>query len=287
VPRDELEVTLEAVHQALEKIGNAQVTNDENVSKVSVVGLGMARQTGVADCMFRALAENDINIQMITTSEIKISVLVHRDEAQKALRTVHQAFDLDQAPADAAGDAHQALQNRSATDAADVVARLQGVGMEELMIDDIAMDPTQASVTIRGVPDTPGVAARVFDEVAQAGIFVDMIVQSFGHDGLANMSFTVPKEKLEESVTVAQQLAKTFKCQEVTSTADVAKLSVSGIGLRSHTGVAIRMFDALSSADINVAMINTSEVRVNVIIDGPHGPTGLAALQNAFADALR
>jgi len=287
VPRNELEITREAVEESLAKIGLAEVTYDENVSKVSVVGLGMAKQTGVADQMFRALFEAGINIQMITTSEIKISALVERDQAQAALRAVHQSFGLDKPPADAAADAHEALSRHTPTDAADVISHLQGIGMEGLIINDIAVDQTQSSVTIRSVPDTPGVAAKVFEEVAAAGIFVDMIVQSFGHDGLANLSFTVPKEKLAESVAVAQRLAESFNCQDVTSTADVAKLSVSGIGLRSHTGVAIRMFAALAGAGINVAMINTSEVRVNVIVDGCHGETGLEMLQTAFADALR
>jgi aspartate kinase len=156
--------------------------------------------------------------------------------------------------------------------------------MEELTIDDITLDTTQGRITIFGVPDTPGVAERVFRRIAEAQIFVDMIVQSYPSSGTANLGFTVAKEDLERSVRVAQGLTSEYPSLRVTSSPDVAKLSVSGIGLRSHTGVAIRMFRALAEARINVAMIDTSEVRVNVVVDGRDGAAGLECLKQAFAD---
>ena len=285
VPQNELSVTLEAVEQAAKHLGAQQLTYDENVSKVSVVGLGMARQTGVADRMFRALSAAGINIQMITTSEIKISVLVERNEAQKALRIVHQAFGLEKGPPPR--PAASVERNRPTGNAVDIVARLQGVGMEELTIDDISLDESQARVTINDIPDAPGVAAKVFEDVAAAGIFVDMIVQSHGHSGRASLTFSVPKLKLTESLQVAGRLTGEFHGGSITSSPDVAKLSVSGIGLRSHTGVAIRMFRVLSEAGINVDIVSTSEVRVNILVDGTKGQPALACLQSAFADALR
>ena len=169
-------------------------------------------------------------------------------------------------------------------DALAVVEQLRG--MEELTIDDISLDSSQGRVTIFGVPDTPGVAAHVFHDIAAAGISVDMIVQSCPSGGSANMSFTVPKASVAASVAVVQRLTSSFPSLRVTSSPDVAKLSVSGIGLRSHTGVAIRMFRALAEARINVAMINTSEVRVNVVVDGPQGPASLHCLQESFADVF-
>jgi aspartate kinase len=289
VPRDELSVALEAVREAADLLGAEGVVHDDNVAKVSVVGLGMARQVGVADRTFRAIAEEGINIQVITTSEIKISVLVARDAAQRALKAVHQTFQLDRPPSSAPASAAEALarsEGPSGT-ALDVVARLQGMDMEELFIDDISLDQSQARLTVSHVPDTPGVAAKVFEEVAAAGIFVDMIVQSFGRQEMANLSFTVPQEKLAQCLQVAQRLAGEFRCGPVTSSPRVAKLSVSGVGLRSHTGVAIRMFRALADAGINLEMISTSEVRVNVVVDGQHGEKGLACLEQAFASAMR
>jgi aspartate kinase len=234
--------------------------------------------------MFRALAESNVNIQMITTSEIKISVLVSRDQGAPALRTVHRVFELDKEPAGARTPSG-AKQPPHSGDAGAIVARLQG--MEDLEISDIALDDGQARVTIANVPDAPGLAAQVFEQIAAGGILVDMIVQSFGGDGLANLSFTVPQPALDEAVKLSEGLAANLNCGPVTSCPRVAKLSVSGIGMRSHTGVAIRMFRALADAGINLDMINTSEVRVNVVVDGSAGPEALKRLQAAFADAQR
>jgi aspartate kinase len=277
---DDLPLTLECVGKVIAQWPETKLTYDDNVSKVSVVGLGMARQTGIADRMFRELAAAGVNIQMITTSEIKISVLVARDDAVKALRAVHQAFALDRAPKNGDGDG-AGHASSSTEEPVDIVRRLQS--MEELTVDDIALDETQARVTISGVPDVPGVAADVFEEIARSKIFVDMIVQSYGHDGLAALSFTVPHESLTAASLVAGRLAKKFGCTGVSTSSRLAKLSVSGIGMRSHTEVAIRMFECLAEAGINVEMINTSEVRVNVVVAGEHGRKGLECLEKTFA----
>ena len=285
VPKNELPQTLDAIRAAAERVGAGSVTSDDKVAKVSVVGLGMAEQTGVADKMFRALAAGGINIQMISTSEIKISVLVDSDQANQALRIVHQAFELQKGPA--AGTAAVA-SHTNGVDAAAVAEALQRANMEELTIDDVSLDASQARVTIAGVPDQPGIAAGVFDQIAAAGVFVDMIVQSIGDEnGRASLSFSVPKTQLDQAVAAAKKIATGLSCDSVQFSPDVAKLSVSGVGLRSHTGVAIRMFKALAESGINVDMINTSEVRVNVVVEGKSGDRGLKALQAAFADALR
>jgi len=288
VPRDELAVTLNAVNEAATKLGNPRITFSDTVSKVSAVGLGMASQTGVANKMFHALADADVNIQMITTSEIKISVLIDRQEAQVALRAVHQAFQLDVEP-ELQPDVPASSQKPAASDVdmVDVVSRLHGVDMEELVIDGIALDQSQASITMHDVPNKAGVAARVFDEVAEAGIFVDMIVQSYGGNDTVRITFTVPAGKVDDCVQVATRLSNSLGSGTVTSEPSIAKLSVSGIGLRSHTGVAIRLFTALAEAGINVAMINTSEVQVNVVVQPQHGEHALECLQQAFQDVIR
>ncbi len=298
VPQNELDTALEAVREAAKIVEAEGITSDANVAKISVVGLGMAKQTGVAQKMFRSLADAGINIQMITTSEIKISVLVSRERAQEALRIVHRAFELEResksgshAPraAEGAGSNEAAGNGNSRGEiAAAVVARLQSMNMEDLTIDDVTLDSSQARVTISGVPDKPGLAAKVFEDVAAAGIFVDMIVQSHpSAAGVATLSFTVPQDQLKKSVEAASRIAQSLGCKQVTSSPNIAKLTVSGVGLRTHVGVAIRMFKALSDAGVNVEMINTSEVRVNVVVDGPSGQRGLTQLQAAFADVLR
>ena len=286
IPSEELAPTIEQVNLAIEKLGAGEITIQEEVSKVSVVGLGMARQSGVANKMFRALADEGVNIQMITTSEIKISTLVDRDQSQPALRVVHNCFELDEARESSADFA--ALVARSEKqNAVDVISRLQGFGMEDLMIDDIKLDQSQSSVTITGVPNDPGIAAGVFDKIAEAGIFVDMIIQSYGANDRADLSYTIPKESLSRAVEVSEEIAKELGCKGVLSNADIGKLSVSGIGLRSHTGVAIGMFQALADANVNVMMINTSEVRVNVVVDGAKSELALEKLQQQFSNSFR
>lgn len=282
--RDDLPATLKAVEEATRELGAEGYNYDDDISKISVVGLGMATQSGVAEQMFRSLAERGINIVMISTSEIKISVLVTRQYGVEALRTVHQAFGLDREPPEVATGAAVPEEPSLPGDTAHVVARMQG--MEQLMIEDIALDASQGRVTLLGVPDTPGLAAQVFDEIAEGGIVVDMIVQSVGREGRANLSFTVPQKDLQKSVAIATQLAEGFGCPPPTSCPNVAKLSVSGIGMRSHTGVASRLFQSLASAGINVDMISTSEVRVNVVVDGSQGQKALEVLQQQFADVM-
>jgi aspartate kinase len=220
---------------------------------------------------------------MITTSEIKISALVARDQCREALRIVHETFELSKRPAEINPEA--GIETQGTPDVSQVVDRLRQLdSMEGLAVDDVHIDESQARVTVIGIPDLPGIAADIFETVARADVLVDMIVQSFGKDGSASISFTIPKEQLAAALSATEAAAKKHGCASVTNSPDVAKLSVSGIGMRSHTGVAVRMFGALAEAGINVGMINTSEVRVNVIVDGAAGEKGLAALQAAFAD---
>jgi aspartate kinase len=241
----------------------------------------MATQTGVADRMFRALAEEQINILAITTSQIKISALVRREHAMPALRAVHSEFELEKPPHDRSQFGAK-VPASSSQSAVDVVARLQR--MEDLTIEDVQLDETQGRVTISQVPDQPGIAAEVFEAVASEDIIVDMIVQGMSHQGEATLSFTVPRESVAAAAAVAGDAARRLGCGPVTSDTEIAILSVFGIGIRTHTGVGVRMFQALAQAGINVEMVGTSEVRVNVVVDAAEGPAGLKALQAAFAD---
>jgi aspartate kinase len=282
VLEDDLNNALAAVRKAATELGAEAVLHDASVSKVSIVGLGMATQTGVADRMFRALAEESINIEAITTSEIKISVLVKREQALAALRAVHAEFELDKSPSDrrSFGDGEASARRG---DAVDIVRRLQR--MEDLTIESVSLDESQAQVTMFDVPDRPGISAQIFEAIASENILVDMIVQSIGRDGLADISFTVPRSELEH----ARKVIKTLTGElggEIRDVPAVAILSVKGVGIRSHTGVGLRMFKALAEADINVEMVSTSEVRTNVVVAADKAEAGLAAMKAAFADVL-
>lgn len=287
VPKDELKNTVRAVREAVSRVGATGFTQDDDVSKVSVVGLGMAEQTGVAQKMFRAIADAGINIQMITTSEIKISVLVARGEALAALRAVHQTFALDQQPADAVTWNELPKRTPTQADIDKLVVDLQVADMEQLALSEITLSDNQARVTLSGVPDSPGLAADVFDAVAAAGVFVDMIIQSYdGFQGETSISFTIPRKQFEAAMQVMERLRGKFSIRRVCGSKDIAKLSVSGIGMRSHTNVAIGMFEVLAANDINVEMINTSELRVNVVVSSATGGKALACLQEKFAERL-
>ncbi len=242
----------------------------------------MATQTGVADRMFRAFADEGINIEAITTSEIKVSVLVKREQALAALRAVHSEFELDRAPKDRVKFGEKLPATRKA-DAADIVARLQR--MEDLTIESVSLDEAQAQLTLFDVPDQPGISAHIFEAVASDGVLVDTIVQSIGRDGQADVSFTVPRNSVEQASKVLNILSKEMG-GEVKVDPAVAILTVKGVGVRSHTGVGLRMFKALAEADINVEMVSTSEIRVNVVVDAKKGAAGLVALKKAFADVL-
>lgn len=283
VLKEELKSASRVVEAAVEQMGATGFASDDDVSKVSVVGLGMAMQTGVAQRMFRALAMADINIQMITTSEIKISVLVSRSQSLPALRAVHQAFELGRKPADAAQWNELPRRQPSQADLDKLVRDLQAADMEQLRLSDICLSDDQARITLAGVPDAPGLAASVFEAVASAGVFVDMIVQSCeGYQGETSISFTIPREQYGKCLELVEGLKSKFKISRVSGCREISKLSVSGIGLRSHTSVAIGMFEALASSGVNVEMINTSELRVNVVVASQYGQSALKCLRERF-----
>jgi len=158
--------------------------------------------------------------------------------------------------------------------------------MEELSITDIGLDESQASISIEGIPDTPGVAATIFDATAEAGVVVDMIIQSYlDQDNIASITLTVPRDDVEKTVDVLQQLIGDFPGeQEILCNPAIAIVSVSGIGMRSHTGVALRMFQALSDVKINIEMMNTSEMRVSIVVDSDQARRAGQVLAQAFAD---
>ncbi len=282
VLEDDLPKALTASKKAADELKAKEVLHDPGLSKVSIVGLGMATQSGVADRMFRVLADAKINIEAITTSEIKVSVLVKREQGIAALRAVHSEFELDRKPRDRVKFGEK-LPSAKQADAVDIVARLQR--MEDLAIESVSLDESQAQMTLFDVPDRPGISARIFEAVASENILVDTIVQSIGRDGLADVSFTIPRASVEKARTVLKNLSKELGGEQKDEP-KVAILTVKGVGIRSHTGVGLRMFKALSEAAINVEMVSTSEVRVNVVVEAAKGAAGLAALKKAFADVL-
>jgi len=281
VPAIELHATIKALGPVIQEMG-ARVQDEEGVSKVSIVGTGMRSHTGVAQRMFTALADAGINMKMITTGDIKISVLVDKNDGVKALRAVHKAFDLDQPrPGSGLPIDEKVPDTFNGKNEQELLAQL--ASMEDIVVSDVVLDDEQGRITIASVPDRPGNCSRIFQAVADAGIVVDMIVGNPSENGLAQLSFSVPSTDLQRALEVTQKVVKSIDPKAVAGAdSNIARLIVSGIGMRTHTGVAKRMFGALAERGINIAMINTSEIRVSVVVDKSKGPEALDALKNAF-----
>ena len=278
VPADDLAQALDVTRAVAKALGATGVSHDDSMAKVSVVGVGMAREEGVAGRMFLALSREGINVRMITTSEIKISVLIDRADAAKAVKAAHAAFELEKPEVDTAESSGTAAPPAKSSPL-DVVRRLEG--MEDLAVEDCQLDSSQALVTFTDLPDTPGVAADVFEEIGRQKLFVDMIVQSHPRGGRAELSFTVPSVDRERAIEVAGKIAKA-RGATVANVPNVAKLSITGVGIRSHAGVADRLFAPLGDAGVNVDLVSTSEVRLNVVVAAEQGKQSLEVLRKAF-----
>ncbi|MBP9956246.1 aspartate kinase [Geopseudomonas guangdongensis] len=154
--------------------------------------------------------------------------------------------------------------------------------MEQPIISGIAFNRDEAKLTIRGVPDTPGVAFKILGPVSAANIEVDMIVQNVSHDNTTDFTFTVNNNDYEKALGVLRQTAESIGAREVGGTTDIAKVSIVGVGMRSHAGVASRMFEALAKENINIQMISTSEIKVSVVIEEKYLELAVRALHSAF-----
>ncbi|MCG3199568.1 MAG: aspartate kinase [Candidatus Omnitrophica bacterium] len=155
-------------------------------------------------------------------------------------------------------------------------------GMEEILVTGICSDKTEARISVYGIPDQPGIAAQVFEQLASQGLSVDMIVQGKGEDGLANMSFTVTKSDLNDAVKATEVVAKKLKARQVSVDEKIAKVSIVGVGMKSHGGVAAKMFRALADKGINIYMISTSEIRISVVIDEDYTELAVRTLAKDF-----
>jgi aspartate kinase len=286
----DLPQTLSLVEQAAADIGARGVDCSTDVAKVSIVGMGMRTHTGVADRMFQALARRNINILMITTSEIKISVLVEKSRGEEALLAIHDEFELHAPLPEYMEGVPFRLKEKTLVELSASEERLRSIArnlpaMEDILVSDIDSNDRQGRVTLYRVPDRPGVAYRIFSEIAKAHIGVDMIVQNVGTDGATHLSFTVLRTDLAVAGAVARRVMDELGGGEVEAESNMVKISVRGVGMRSHTGVASRMFRALANQQINIQLINTSELHITTVVDRHSGPKAVRALDDAFGFA--
>ena len=151
--------------------------------------------------------------------------------------------------------------------------------MEAVLVSGIALDKNQARVTLRGVVDKPGIAAEIFTALARENINVDMIIQNVGHDGTTNLGFTVPQNELEVAKETMQKLSA---AKHVEFDDAIVKVSVIGVGMKSHSGVACLAFETLAEEGINIQMISTSEIKISMIVDQKYGELAVRVLHDAY-----
>lgn len=155
--------------------------------------------------------------------------------------------------------------------------------MEQALISGVTLNRDEAKLTVLDVPDQPGVAGNILGAIASANIEVDMILQNVGADGNADFTFTVHRNDYEKSVEILEGLVATLGAGSYEADKKIVKLSVVGVGMRSHAGIASKMFDALAKDGINIQMISTSEIKISVVIDEKYGELGVRCLHEAFA----
>ena len=154
--------------------------------------------------------------------------------------------------------------------------------MEQVMVSGVTGDRNQAKITFIGVPDHPGIASRIFGPIGSANILVDMIIQNVGQGDLTDLSFTIPRGDLHKAVDLANRIAKDIGARSVELKDKIAKVSLVGVGMRSHSGVAARMFETLAAKGINIMMISTSEIKISCVIEEQHLEPAIQALHQAF-----
>ena len=155
--------------------------------------------------------------------------------------------------------------------------------MEQVLVSGVSLDRDQAKITLRHVPDKPGLASKVLGPIAAANISVDMIIQNASTAGDADLTFTLPKTDVTRALTMVEQTAREIGAQASSDT-EVVKVSVVGLGMRSHSGVAARMFETLATEGINIQMISTSEIKISVVIEAKYGELAVRALHKALIE---
>ena len=155
-------------------------------------------------------------------------------------------------------------------------------GMEKPLISGIAFNRDEAKLTVLGVPDRPGIASRILGPIAEANIEVDMIVQNVAEDGTTNFTFTVNRAEYGKALAILETTRQQLQARQVESNDGIVKVSIVGVGMRSHAGIAAKMFGTLAHEKINIQMISTSEIKISVVIDEKYLELAVHALHEAF-----
>ncbi len=256
----------------------AEVIVDRQIAKVAISGAGMIGRPGIAAKMFKTLADAKINIQMISTSEVKVSCVVDESDCDRALNVLAQAFDIDLDAVRAEFLAKPSISQPQVTEQSTV---------KQPPVRGVALDRNQAQIAIRRVPDIPGMAAQIFGLLAEKNISVDAIIQSqrcrvFDNIPTRDIAFTVTQSDADLACSVLQELSQRVNCGEVAGNCAIAKLSIVGAGMAGQPGVAAKFFAALAAEKVNIQMITTSEIKISCVIDESEATKALIAVHDAF-----
>ena len=258
--------------------GEAEVMIQQQIAKVSISGAGMIGRPGVAAQMFATLSAAGVNIQMISTSEVKVSCVIDAADGDRAVAALCQAFEITSQESGDRGDLREAVAPPAqSASPASPTPPVRGV----------ALDLNQARLAIRQVPDRPGMAAKLFGLLAQHNISVDMIIQSQRCriiNGLPSrdIAFTLAQMDAEAAKTTLEQAAADLGWGEVVVDNAIAKVSIVGAGMVGQPGVAAKMFAALAQQQINIQMIATSEIKISCVVPQEQGVAALQAIHAAF-----
>ena len=258
----------------------AEVMVEQQIAKVSIAGAGMIGRPGVAAQMFTTLAAAGVNIQMISTSEVKVSCVVMAVDCDRAIAALCHTFNLTSSPyLEVATDKPRSSRS---------IGHLNNGTLPTLPpVRGVALDPKQARIAIRAIPDRPGMAARVFQLLATQNISVDMIIQSQRCrviHGIAtrDIAFTVAQMDGEAARLALEEARRELDCGDIVLDIAIAKVSIVGSGMVEQPGVAARMFAALAYHQINIEMIATSEIKVSCVVSETDGVKALQVIHAAF-----
>ncbi|MBO0350513.1 aspartate kinase [Phormidium pseudopriestleyi FRX01] len=247
----------------------AEVMVDRTIAKVSISGAGMIGRPGVAAKMFATLAEAGVNMQMISTSEVKVSCVVDAQQCDRAIDALCQAFEVSSS----------SLQSGS--------SQGKAIAPNTPPVRGVALDLNQARVAIRHIPDRPGMAAKFFGVLATENISVDTIIQSqrchiVNGVPTRDIAFTVARNDAKDARRVLVPLAAELGCGEIVVDEEIAKVSIVGSAMINHPGIAAKMFNALARERINIQMIATSEIKVSCVVDRESGVKALQVIHAIF-----
>jgi aspartate kinase len=249
----------------------ASASHEGSIAKVSIAGAGMIGRPGVAAQMFQALGDAGVNIQMISTSEVKVSCVIDAMDQDKALAALEQAFDLK---------SHHCADHRCADP-----DQTSQSSRSHTPVRGVALDLSQAQLALRQVPDQLGKAAQIFSLLAQHQVSVDMIIQSqrcLEVDGCRTRDVVCTVARADGETAKQVLKAANLGCGAIELNAAIAKVSAVGSGMVNHPGVAARMFAALGQHQINIEMIATSEIKISCLVAEAQGIEALQVVHQAF-----